>query len=262
MKDLKLSILQSELFWEDVEANLAMFEEQIWDIEEADIILLPEMFNTGFSMNPERLAEVPGLKTQKWLLQMAEQKNAMVAGSYIVNDKGSYYNRFVAAFPNGTIQYYDKKHLFTLANEENHFEAGTERLIFEFRGWKVCPMICYDLRFPAWARNTISSNSEYEYDLLLFTASWPKPRINAWDTLLQARAIENLAFVAGANRMGRDGNDYEYVGHSAIYDFQGKKLDKLENEIGIVQATLRKDELDIFRNRFPFLSDAHSFEFV
>ncbi|MGL1889171.1 MAG: amidohydrolase [Reichenbachiella sp.] len=255
MSDLKLAILQSELYWEDVEANLAMFEEQIWGLDEVDFIMLPEMFNTGFSMNPRRLAEVPGLKTQRWMLQMANQTKALVGGSYIVNDGGHYYNRFVAAYPDGSMQTYDKRHLFSLAKEEDFFSAGQSRLILAYKGWKICPLICYDLRFPNWARNSVDQGGSYDYDLLVYSANWPKQRIAAWDTLLKARAIENISFVAGANRIGQDGNDNEYVGHSAIYDYTGLELDKLDNKEGVVQTTLIKAQLEEFRTKFPFLKD-------
>lgn len=262
MDMLSIAIIQSELYWEDVAANLMMFEEKIWNLEEGvDFILLPEMFNTGFSMNPKKLAEVPGLQTQKWLQQMASQQKALVGGSYIVNDGGQYYNRFVAAYPDGSIEYYNKKHLFSMASEESHFSAGVDRIVLEYKSWKICPFICYDLRFPEWSRNNLTDQGDYAYDLLVYAASWPKPRIAAWDILLKSRAIENISYVAGANRTGVDGNDYEYVGHSGIYDFAGQTMDRLVEAEGVVTAKLSKEALRDFRTRFPFVEDADGFRF-
>lgn len=260
MEELSVAIIQSELYWEDISANLMMFEEKIWNLEEGvDFILLPEMFNTGFSMNPRKLAEVPGLHTEKWLQQMASQCQALVGGSYIVNDRGQYYNRFVAAYPDGSIQYYNKKHLFSLAKEQEHFSSGGERLILEYKSWKICPLICYDLRFPIWSRNSLTDQGDYAYDLLVYAASWPKPRISAWDILLKSRAVENVSYVAGANRVGTDENENEYVGHSGIYDFAGQSMDKLVNAAGIVTAKLSKRSLQDFRTLFPFVEDGDHF---
>lgn len=261
MSDLTVAIIQSSLHWEDVDANLAMFEEKIWNIGEAvDVIILPEMFNTGFSMAASQLAEVKGLKTHKWLLQMASQKQALVGGSYMVKDGTNYYNRFFAAFPDGTYETYDKRHLFTLAKEEQYYTGGTERIIIDYKGWKICPMVCYDLRFPVWSKNKFNAGTgTFEYDLLTYVASWPKPRIGAWDTLLKARAIENQAYALGCNRVGKDGNDYEYVGHSAFYDYLGDTMDFLDMDEGILIRTLDRDALDQFRKRYAFLPDSDDF---
>ncbi|WP_422360809.1 amidohydrolase [Reichenbachiella sp.] len=261
MSDLTVAILQANLHWENIDANLAMFEEQIWSINETvDFIVLPEMFNTGFSMTPEKLAEVPGLKTHKWLLQMASQKKALVGGSYIVKEGTNYFNRFFMAFPDGTFQTYDKRHLFSLAKEEMFFEAGTERLVVEYKGWKICPLVCYDLRFPVWAKNKFdASNQSFDYDLLLYVASWPKPRINAWDTLLKARAIENQSYTLGCNRIGEDGNGYAYVGHSGVCDYLGETLDFKDDQEGIIIQRLSKAQQDEFRTKFPFVADSDNF---
>lgn len=264
MSDLTVAIIQSDLHWENTEANLANFEEKIWSITEpVDLILLPEMFSTGFSMTPEGLAEVPGLKTHKWLLQMANQRKALVGGSYIVKDGTAYHNRFFMAFPDGSYQTYDKRHLFSLAKEERYFKGGTERLIVEYKGWKICPMVCYDLRFPAWAKNRVDpSTGSYDYDLLLYVASWPKPRINAWDTLLKARAIENQSYTIGCNRVGKDGNDYAYVGHSAVYDYLGESKAFLADQEGIIIQKLEKPEQEEFRNKYPFAADSDVFSII
>ncbi|RJE71379.1 amidohydrolase [Reichenbachiella sp. MSK19-1] len=262
MKDLKIAIIQAELHWENADGNLAMFEEKIWTIhEEVDLILLPEMFSTGFSMNPAELAEVSGLKTQKWMLQMAVQRDALVGGSYIVRQGEHFYNRFVFAFPDGTIQFYDKRHLFSLAKEEDYFTAGQERLVVTYKGWRICPMVCYDLRFPVWARNHVTLDGDYGYDLLLYVANWPKVRIKAWDTLLPARAIENLAYVAGVNRTGLDGNEHLYDGHSAVYDALGEQMTRpLIGEEGILIQKVDKLALDMVRQKFAFLRDADAFD--
>lgn len=261
MSDLTVAILQSDLHWENVDANLAMFEEKIWSISEpVDLIVLPEMFNTGFSMTPEKLAEVPGLKTHKWLLQMASQKKALVGGSYIVKEGTDYFNRFFMAFPDGTYQTYDKRHLFSLAKEEMFFKGGTERLIFEYKAWKICPLVCYDLRFPAWAKNRFDETQQtFDYDLLIYVASWPKPRIAAWDTLLKARAIENQAYTLGCNRIGEDGNGYAYVGHSGIYDYLGEQLDFIQDQEGIIIQKLNQSAQNEFRTKFPFVADSDQF---
>lgn len=261
MSDLKIALIQADLHWENADANLAMFEEKIWQInDEVDLIVLPEMFSTGFSMNPEPLAEVPGLKTEKWLKQMAAQKNALVGGSYIVNEGGDYFNRFVAAHPDGKVEKYDKRHLFSLAKEENFFKAGDDRLVIEFRGWKICPLICYDLRFPVWAKNNFDKVADtFEYDLLLYVASWPKPRIAAWDSLLKGRAVENQCYVAGVNRVGKDANDYEYIGHTQMIDYYGLEMDKMVNNEGTIIQNLSINDLMTYRKRFPFLADSDQF---
>ena len=179
MQDLTLSLIQADLHWEEIDANLAMFEEYVWSIDKTDLVVLPEMFTTGFSMNPEKLAEPPGGKTFKWMRLMASQKKAALVGSYIVKENGNFYNRLYFVFPDGTSRQYDKKHLFTLAGEHKPYTAGTERLVVDFKGWRINPMICYDLRFPVWARSQKQDSTAYEYDLLLYVANWPDARVNA-----------------------------------------------------------------------------------
>ncbi|MFY0626087.1 MAG: nitrilase family protein [Reichenbachiella sp.] len=263
MSDLTLAIIQSDIHWEKVDANLAMFEEKIWELEESvDLILLPETFNAGFSSNLKLIAEVPGLKTQKWMLQMARQKKAMIGGSYLVNEGGKLYNRFLLAKPDGSIESNDKRHLFNLSEIEIKLTPSSNRNIVEFKGWKICPMICYDLRFPAWSRNHVkSSDDQPEYDLLIYVANWPKPRIDAWDALLKARAIENQSYVAGVNRVGIDGSGHEYTGHSSVYSYEGKELSFLNKEEGFIIQNLSKSALDEFRKKLPFLKDADSLTF-
>ncbi|GAB4230324.1 MAG: nitrilase family protein [Ekhidna sp.] len=260
MKDLTISLIQADLYWEQIEANLAMFEEKIWSIaEEVDLIILPEMFTTGFSMNAEALAEPPGGKTYKWMRQMAGQKKAAIVGSCIIKEGGEFYNRLYFVYPDGSSEQYDKKHLFTLAGEHISYTPGNLRLTLAYKGWKINTLICYDLRFPVWGRSAKQESTPYEYDLQLYVANWPSPRVDAWDTLLKARAIENLAYVAGVNRVGKDGTDKDYVGHSAVYAYDGQSLTFSESE-EVLTVTLRAEELKQYRDRFRFQEDADSFE--
>jgi predicted amidohydrolase len=262
MEDLTITLIQSELHWEKPEANLAQFEEKIWQIgKPTDLIILPETFSTGFSMTPQKIAEPRHTRTFRWMKQMAEQTNAVVMGSYIVQENGKYFNRLYAMQPDGSNVYYDKKHLFGLAGETESFTAGTENLIVKVKGWRIRPLICYDLRFPAWARSNSTVSDLYEYDLIVFVANWPSPRIMAWDTLLKARAIENISFCAGVNRIGRDENDLDYPGHSSVYDYLGNEIATAGERAEIVTTTLDAALLSKFRTRFPFQKDADSFSF-
>ena len=260
MQDLKISLIQSDLHWESPAANMAMFEEKIWsDVGDTDVIILPEMFTTGFSMSANKLAEPPFTNTYKWMHQVAKEKSALVMGSYMVKENGSNYNRLYAIFPDGKSEYYDKRHLFGLGGEDKPYVSGSKRLILEWKGWRMCPMICYDLRFPAWARNHIESN-QYDYDLLIYVANWPKPRISAWDTLLKARAIENQCYVAGVNRIGSDDVGHEYVGNSGVYDFLGNTLEVEENKDAVISLSLTKENMNEFRTKYPFLKDSDIFK--
>lgn len=262
MEDLTVSLIQSDLYWEEVDANLAMFEEKIWGIKsKTDLIVLPEMFTTGFSMNAENVAEPKGGKTFKWMRQMAAQKKAALTGSYILKEGASYYNRLYFVYPDGSSVYYDKKHLFTLAGEHEVYTPGEERLVLEYKGWKINLMICYDLRFPVWARSQTSDEAVYEYDLLIYVANWPDGRINAWDALLKARAIENISFCAGVNRVGTDAFPKEYSGHSGVYSFGGVELAFSSQKEETLTVTLSAEELSQFRSRFPFQEDSDSFKF-
>jgi omega-amidase len=226
MQDLKITLIQSDVHWEDIEANLAMFEEKIWQIgATTDVIVLPEMFTTGFSMAAPRLAEHMNMRTTKWMRQMADQTGALVLGSYIVTVHERYYNRLVWMEPGGNMKTYDKRHLFRMANEHKTYAQGESMLIGTWKGWRICPLICYDLRFPVWSRNRWDASSKrLNYDLLIYVANWPMIRINAWDTLLRARAIENLSYVVGVNRIGIDGNDIEYNGHSSVISPKGEAI--------------------------------------
>lgn len=260
MQNLNISLIQADLHWEEIDANLAMFEELIWSIDQTDLIVLPEMFTTGFSMNAEKLAEPPGGKTFKWMRQMASQLNVAVTGSYIIRDKGQYFNRLYFVYPDGSSEKYDKKHTFNLAKEGDTYTSGSERLIFEYKGWKIHPLICYDLRFPVWARSRKSETDLYEYDLLLYVANWPDTRVNAWDALLKARAIENMAYCAGVNRVGVDAASKNYNGHSGIYTPKGEELAFSQGKEETLSAKLSAADLIDYRRDFPFQKDADQFD--
>lgn len=259
MQDLTVSLIQADLHWEEIDANLAMFEELIWCIDQTDLIVLPEMFTTGFSMNAEKLAEPPGGKTFKWMRQMATQRKVAITGSYMIKESGQYFNRLHFVYPDGSSQQYDKKHLFNLAAEGETFTPGQERLILEYKGWKIHPLICYDLRFPVWARSRKTHGELYEYDLLLYVANWPDTRVNAWDTLLRSRAIENLAYCVGVNRVGSDEAAKNYNGHSGAYSPKGDELVFSAGEEKILTTTLLVKEMQTYRNNFPFQADADDF---
>lgn len=222
--DLRVALVQTDLHWQDKTANLALLEEKIWSLKNScDLIVLPEMFATGFSMESALLAEPMNLQVHKWMKQLAAQTGSVITGTVIISEGGNYYNRLLWVMPDGTTQHYDKRHLFRMANEDASFASGTKLPIFSLKGWKICPQICYDLRFPVWSRNRWSAGNA-AYDLLFYVASWPAARISAWDTLLPARAIENLSYAFGVNRVGLDGNQIAYNGHSAAYDFKGERL--------------------------------------
>lgn len=252
---LTVALLQIDLAWEDPLANLQQFQKKIEILpSEVDLIVLPEMFPTGFSMNAAALAEPPEGPSLEWMKQMAASKDAAVTGSVIVEEKGSFFNRLFFVFPDGSHKQYDKRHTFTLAGEHEVYEAGTQRLVLLFRGWKICPLVCYDLRFPVWARNT------EEYDLLLYVANWPSVRIVAWDTLLKARAIENLSYCVGVNRIGTDGNGHPYTGHSAVYDCLGKLVSTPDFEGELVELVeLQKSHIEETRGKLKFLQDRDNF---
>lgn len=256
MQTLTLTLIQSELHWQNPTANLAMFEEKIWKInQKTDLIILPEMFTTGFSMAAKDLAEPMNLTTFKWMRQQAEQTGAVITGSYIVKENDAYFNRLLWMQPNGEYAIYDKRHLFRMADEHLTYTAGTKNIIQELKGWRIMPQICYDLRFPVWSRNV-----DLQYDLLIYVANWPQPRTLAWNILLQARAIENLAFCAGVNRVGSDGIGKEYVGDSAVIDFKGNRLFYETEKEAIHTITLDKSEMIAFREKFPTNLDADKFE--
>lgn len=253
--DLQVSIIQTDLVWENKPANFKHFEELIHAIElNTDLIILPEMFTTGFSMNAEQLYDNAEGKTLEWLKEQARKKQAAITGSAIIKENDQYYNRLFFVKPDGHYATYDKKHLFTLAGEHHFYTAGQKKLVIEYKDWKICPLVCYDLRFPVWARNT------EDYDLLIYVANWPQKRIAAWDALLKARAIENMSYCIGVNRIGVDGNDFPYVGHSAIYDSLGEKISTdLFEEAFIETKVLSKDHIRESREKLGFLKDRDGF---
>ncbi len=254
-ENLNVALLQSDLIWENPVKNRQLFSQKITDLDSnTDIAILPEMFTTGFTMQPQKVAETMEGKTIQWLKQLAASTQIAICGSLVITENTNFYNRFVFVKPNGTILHYDKYHLFTLAGEPNVYSAGAEKLILDYKGWKICPFVCYDLRFPVLARNTEN------YDVLIYVANWPKQRITAWDTLLKARAIENMSYCIGVNRVGNDSDNNDYIGHSAVYDCIGESLNNktFENET-IITATLSKTNLYNMRKRFNFLNDRDNF---
>ena len=267
---MHLTLIQPDLYWHDPVANRAMLEERIFTLpEQTDLIVLPEMFTTGFTMDARAVAEPMNLTTFRWLKQMATQTGAVVTGSYVVREGNAFYNRLIWMQPNGEFDVYDKRHLFRMAGEDAVYTAGTRRIVKEWKGWRICPLICYDLRFPAWSRNTDFSPSlstdnapDFAYDLLLYVANWPAPRRNAWNVLLQARAIENLSYVVGVNRIGEDGNQQSYAGDSAVIDFKGDVLFRQSDAEIVHQQMLSLDDLRAFRERFPANMDADGFRIV
>lgn len=261
MQDLKVTLLQADLYWQDPTANLAMLEEKIWQIEgSTDLIILPEMFTTGFTMDAAAHAEPMNFTTMKWMKQQAAQTGAVVTGSYIVNVRGAFYNRLLWVEPSGDISTYDKRHLFRMAKEDDSFTMGKERLIREWKGWRICPLICYDLRFPIWSRNQyLESEKRMDYDLLIYVANWPAIRISAWDTLLQARAAENLSYVVGVNRVGEDGKGIAYDGHSTIIDPKGIQEKLLTKNTEVYTQVLSGEELLAYREKFPAYLDADNY---
>jgi predicted amidohydrolase len=244
---LKITVIQTHLIWENIDANISHFDRLIDAISEStDVIVLPEMFSTGFSMNIS-ICESMGGKSMKWLSRKAAEKNVAICGSLMIEENGTFYNRFTWMNPDGTSQTYNKRHCFRMANEHNYFTPGDEKIIIDYKGFKICPMVCYDLRFPVWSRNKIVDN-EYAYDVLIYVANWPERREFAWQQLLIARAIENLSFVVGVNRVGKDGFDIDYSGQSAIINMLGQKLTSLQsNKTAIETITINKTKNTIHK---------------
>jgi omega-amidase len=254
---MKIAIIQSNLYWENPEMNRKYFQKKIQAINtDIDLIVLPEMFTSGFTMNPTSVAETMDGQTIKLLQTLAQTKNCAITGSLVIEENGNYYNRLVFVFPNGTIETYNKKHLFILSGEDKAYKAGAQKVIVNYKDFKICVLICYDLRFPVFSRNV------EDYHILLYVANWPKPRINAWDTLLKARAIENMCFTIGVNRIGADNNNYEYIGHSQVNDFLGNSILEPQKEEGVYIVTLNKKELLETREKLNFLNDRDAFKII
>lgn len=252
---MKIALIQSDLYWENPSQNRSNFESKINEIaDDTEIIVLPEMFSTGFTMNAPAVAETMQGETVKWMQSLAKQKNCAMTGSLIIVENNQYYNRMLFVFPDGKIKHYNKRHLFSLAGEDKFYSSGTEKVIVEYLDWKICLQICYDLRFPVFARNVEN------YDLLLYVANWPKVRTNAWDALLKARAIENLSYVVGVNRIGLDIHDYEHIGHSQVVDFLGNYILEPQETAGVFVVELDKNVMLETRKKLDFLSDKDKFE--
>lgn len=255
MENLSLSCIQSALYWKDIRKNHEHFEKKITSIAEpSDIIVLPEMFTTGFIMEPAKFAEKMDGQTVTWMKKIAAAKNALLIGSIIIEEENLYYNRLLAVFPDGNIEYYNKRHLFAMAGEDKHYQQGDKNLIFKHKDWRIKTLICYDLRFPVWSRNQDS------YDLLIYVANWPSTRSFHWKILLQARAIENQAYVAGVNRVGLDGNKIPHSGDCCVFDPLGHLISSFEpDEEKTETIVLNKSHLKEIRKKLPFAKDSDSF---
>ena len=263
MDDLRVALVQTELHWENIEANLRMFDKHLEEIK-ADLIVLPEMFSTGFSMNVEQLAESMNGSAMNWLRQKATEKSCIITGSLILHEgegkDRKYYNRLIWMCADGSYHVYDKKHLFSLSLEPKIYSPGRKRLIVTLKGWRICPLICYDLRFPVWSRNAINESREADFDVLTYSANWPSPRALAWKALLQARAIENQCYVIGVNRVGEDGTGFTYLGDSSAIDPLGHLLYRREHVSEVTTITLSYEEMIKVRRQFAFLKDADAFD--
>lgn len=253
--ELKTALIQTELVWEDPMRNRDALAKKIHGINEAvDLIILPEMFSTGFTMNAPAIAETMQGDTVRWMKYIAANKGTAIVGSIVIAENDNFYNRLLFVRPTGALEHYDKRHTFTLAGEDKVFASGSERVMVNYKGWRICPLVCYDLRFPVWARNT------EDYDAVIYVANWPEPRINAWDALLKARAIENMSYCIGVNRVGPDQSGYAYPGHSAVYDGLGKEISNFEANIEQVETViLSKSHLNTIREKLRFLDDMDPF---
>lgn len=267
MPTLTITTIQTNLSWENRAANLRMLEQKISSIEEkTEVVILPEMFSTGFSMRPEALAEGMDGESVEWMKRISRENNIVLTGSLIIKEDDNYYNRMIWMLPNGQYGYYDKRHLFAYAGEDKHYKAGNKRLIASVKGWKVNLQVCYDLRFPVWARNrvpdTSSPLSTPEYDVLIYVANWPERRSHAWKTLLCARAIENQCYVIGVNRVGSDGNNIYHSGNTLVIDPLGQVLYHMADEEDVNTIMLQKEVLEEVRSKFPFWKDGDPFNIM
>ncbi len=254
MQDLRISLVQSILHWEAIEKNLEAFSAKISNLKgKTDLIILPEMFTTGFSMNAKALAEDMSGQTMQWFKEQAAQLQAAITGSFIAKEGDHFYNRLIFMQPDGTFAQYDKRHLFTLAKEHHTYQPGTEKIIVDWKGWKICPLVCYDLRFPVWSRNT------EDYDLLIYVANWPETRSEHWKALLKARAIENQSYTIGVNRVGVDEKELVYSGDSSFFDYYGAQIFMASKTETIFTTTLSKTKLQHYRSKLDFLPDRDSF---
>lgn len=254
MSVIRVALIQTELVWQQSEANRLQLQQLMQQCVGAQLFVLPEMFNSGFSMASEQIAETMDGPTVQWMQQQAKLLNAAVCGSVAIRTQGLIFNRLLFVTPDGQVQFYDKRHLFRMGNEPQHYQAGSERVVVSYLGFRFCLQVCYDLRFPVFARN------QQDYDVLIYVANWPEPRRQVWSTLLSARAIENQAYVLGCNRVGNDNNGLSYSGDSVVVDYQGQILAGLaESEAGVVQAELQLSALEQFKQKFPAYLDADPF---
>jgi predicted amidohydrolase len=256
-KELRLSMIQAHIIWEDIDENICYYGELLRRLKgKTDLAVLPELFTTGLSLHTKDFAEPNDGKTVTALKHYASIYKLAVTGSFMASDGGKYYNRAFFITPDGKEYYYDKRHLFSMAGEVECFSPGTSRLIVDYQGWKICLMVCYDLRFPVWSRNVNN-----EYDMLIYVANWAEARKKVWKSLLQARAIENMCFVCGVNRIGVDAREFKYHGNSLIYTPKGKKLAAIkDNEEFCLTQTLNYEDLEQLRSKFPAWKDADEFE--
>ena len=261
LDQLHLSLVQSNLHWENKQANLEMFSKKIEAIEKTDVIILPEMFSTGFTNNTTNLAEKMNGETHRWMKHVSKEKSSVVCGSIIAKDGDKYFNRFMWVQPDGMTHHYDKKHLFAMAGEDEYFSAGQDKKIIDYKGWKINLQVCYDLRFPVWSRRTEGKGNNY--DLIIYVASWPIARVHAWSTLLKARAIENMSYCVGLNRVGIDGKDYEYSGASMLIDCLGKVISETSpGQEAILTGTINLKHLTKVREKLPFHKDQDKFRLL
>ncbi len=255
---LTITLLQEALHWENRTANITLFTKKIAALPPTDLVILPEMFSTGFSMNAEALAEpAEDSPTLRWMQKQAQEHQIALTGSLIIKESNQYYNRLYWVTPDGAVQQYDKKHCFSLAKEHEYYTAGNSRLTVEYKGWRIAPFICYDLRFPVWNRNV----APY-YDLAIYVANWPAVRAQHWRSLLTARAIENQAYVAAVNVVGKDGKGFEYAGDSSVIDPLGTLMAHQAQHSAALTVVLSKEHLQAVRTRFPFLADQGAFELL
>lgn len=263
MSSLHITLIQSNIYWENKEANLNSWQQKIDALpQDAEVVVLPEMFSTGFSMQTKKLAETMDGPTVEWMRTTTKHKNIVLAGSVIIEENNIYYNRFIWMLPNGVCSYYDKHHLFTYSKEDKYFTPGQKRLIVSVKGWKILLLICYDLRFPVWSSQQVqqtATSTQPEFDAIIYVASWPERRNVAWKSLLQARAIENQCYVIGVNRVGEDGNKIYYSGDSMVVDPLGTILYHKEHEEDIAAVILNREHIDKIRRCFPFWKDADAF---
>ena len=258
---IKIASIQTNIIWENPKANKLEYDKLFQSLEPVDLIVLPEMFTTGFSMKTENIAENNSGNTLFWLQEHSKTLDTCILGSLPIRESNKFFNRLYVVKPN-EILYYDKRYLFSMAQEDKYYSKGKKELVFELKGWKIKPLICYDLRFPLWSKNKYNNN-EFDYDILVYVANWPAVRSKAWTSLLKARAIENMSYVVGVNRIGQDANEIKYNGSSRVYNFKGDRMDDFKDNMPRVQVNnLVKSKLDSFRNKFPVLKDADDFNLL